>query len=283
MNSSTFPYADVASASEDFFEPVSPSNVNGNRPASQGGHRGERVGEASHPGPSIFDFVSLRSSDQKTVMMTLLYCVTVFSVADGIGCGAMSLQHCRASVDHYYACEIDPIAREICQYANPPTDDFPGVDHSVCEDLMEYNEQMIRDISPIHLLLGGTPCGDVSKLRLLVKKTVSFNSADADPRPGLAGPHGVKLLKFIQILHWATKYNSSVEFLFEHPEFSDMTEDWEIVCRALNLPIVINAMDYSRTKRVRAWFNNFDVPIELPPPGRLDPQECMLSGRVLRT
>lgn len=69
------------------------------------GHRGERIGEASHPGPSPSrHWVSPMFSNTSTgspLVCLLAAMVTVFSVCDGVGCAAMWLQNCNATVNRY--------------------------------------------------------------------------------------------------------------------------------------------------------------------------------------
>ena len=66
------------------------------------------------------------------------------------------------------AVEIDAKSRFIFQRANPATDTFPGVDHSVANDVFELTEQHITDIGPIALCIRASPCGDFCKLRLFL-------------------------------------------------------------------------------------------------------------------
>jgi hypothetical protein len=264
---------------------------------SQGGHRGERVGEASHPGPYGTRHVVLHNGTQvkqeaqcRRIVVVLSYCVaTVFSVCDGMGCGAAALQECEADMSRYVAVELNEEARKIAEFANPKTTSFPGIDHSVCNDMYDITEQTIIDMGPgnIVLFLGGTPCGDFSKLRMLLSTNDPSDSMEwvsKDPRPGLDGPNGKKLRQFIKIWMWVLKHNPNCEFMFENLVFDDMPGNWKEVCQALGEPTIVNSMLYSRTKRVRAFWNNFSIPIVLPKPSEpLDPQDCMLTGRVVHT
>jgi hypothetical protein len=269
------------------------------------GHDGDaHIGEASHPGPkqeSGFSgyvsrlFASTGSkctwrSYSPNLMMAFFLLVTVFSVCDGMGCGATSLQNCGADVTRYVAVEIDLAARTVCQFANPKTDSFPGIDHSVCNDMFDVTETMVRRMGKIGLFIGATPCGDFSKLRLLpprgFKVHIPTNTTRSfDPRPGLDGPNLKKFRQLLLLLSWVLKHNPDCEYFVENLCFDDLPEDWDEVCSVLGLPIMVNSQMYSRTKRVRAYWNNFANKIVLPPPTDppLDPNDCMLPGRTVQT
>ena len=235
------------------------------------GLRGDaHIGEADHPGPISFLprlFPTLGASGG-LILKAFLTMVTVLSICDGMGCAAMALKNNSADIDRYVAVEIDGKARKIAQFANPKTDRFPGLDHSVCNDMYNLTEQDIAEMGDIILFIGATPCGDFSMLRLLPDRKSPLKHLrwrTVDPRPGLDGPNGDKFRQLILILSWVVKHNPSCEFFIENLHFDDLSKDWEEVCRALGQPNRVNAQDYSRTKRNRAYWNNFKNKIRLPP------------------
>ena len=227
---------------------------------SRYGLRGDaHIGEASHPGPGPMPYVSRMYNEWNAgpscILRTLLVMVSVLSICDGMGCAAMALKSCSADVDRYVAIEIDNDAKRIAQFANPREGRFPGIDHSVCSNMYHLTEQQIIDMGRIVLFIGATPCGDFSKLRLLPERgseDTSLTWQVVDPRPGLKGPNGHKFRQLIVIWSWVLKRNPDCEYFIENLYFDDLQEDWTEVCQALGEPIVVNAQDYSRTKRNRA-------------------------------
>jgi hypothetical protein len=127
------------------------------------------------------------------------------------------------------AVEIGAKSRFIFQRANPATDTFPGVDHSVANDVFELTEQHITDIGPIALCIRAPPCGDFCKLRLFLADGTTIDH-HLDPRPGLDGPQGRIFRQYLVVLSWVLNHNPSAEFLVENLVFDDMSEDWTEVC-----------------------------------------------------
>ena len=85
------------------------------------------------------------------------------------------------------------------------------------------------------------------------------------------------------VLSWVLNHNPSAEFLVENLVFDDMSEDWAEVCSVLDVPDIVNSLMISRTKRNRAFWNNFGpivVPYGGPSP---DPNDCMGPGRTVQT
>ena len=110
-------------------------------------HRGDaHIGEASHPGPWPFSGYKQRifpaSETGCSVLLKILLIYTaVFSVCDGIGCAAQALQNAGAvDIDRYVAIEMEQKARQIAQFANPVTKTFPGIDHSVRNNMYDVAE-----------------------------------------------------------------------------------------------------------------------------------------------
>ena len=262
------------------------------RHRSPRGRNGERIGEAKRPGPAPYNGCASRLFPSLTcskLMSLIAMSVAVVSVCDGMGCAALALQNCGAEFDKYVAFEIDVQSREVCQFANPPSRTFPGVNHSVRNNIYEVTEADIAAIGQIVLFIAATPCGDFSKLRLLPPRNFQGTneewSASADPRPGLDGPNGSKFRQMLLIMSWVFKHNTECEYFIENLVFDDLPEDWEEVCSVLGVPLEVNAQDYSRTKRNRAYWHNFRKLVGLPPPTLppLDPNDCMGPGRVIQT
>lgn len=78
--------------------------------------------------------------------------MNVFSCFDGISCGQQALFNCGIKVDKYYASEIDQRAIKVTQNRWPKTIQYGNIKKIKAEHFM----------SPIHLLMGGSPCQDLS-------------------------------------------------------------------------------------------------------------------------
>ena len=243
------------------------------------GRNGERIGEASHPGPMKLIIPSNRSS----ILPILLVSVAcVLSLCDGMGCGMMSLTANNATIDRYLAVEISADARDIAKNANDKANGATVIDHSWHSNILNITEQDIADLGHgnIKMFMAGPPCQDFSRLRLITNK--KHRRCADELRPGLNGPNGRLFREVIQILQWVLKHNPDCEFLIENVDFSDIKDDWEEICNALGQPILIDAQLYSHTRRNRAYWSNFVSGRDLPPPRpKLDPNVCMVGNRTL--
>lgn len=70
---------------------------------------------------------------------------------DGISCGYLALQRAELNIDTYYASEIEPHAEGISKYH------FPDIVR-----LGDVNSYDNWNLPHIHLLIGGSPCQDLS-------------------------------------------------------------------------------------------------------------------------
>ena len=75
------------------------------------------------------------------------------------------------------------------------------------------------------------------------------------------------------------KHHPNVKYFVENVEFSDMPRDWAEVCDALGRPTIINAHDYSYTRRKRAYWTNIAIdPTALQGGEHKDPNSAMDPG-----
>lgn len=79
--------------------------------------------------------------------------MNVLSLFDGISCGQLALQRAEIKVDNYFASEIDKDAIKVTQYNFPLT-----------KQLGDVTKLNIDELSNIDLLIGGSPCQDISNL-----------------------------------------------------------------------------------------------------------------------
>lgn len=77
--------------------------------------------------------------------------MNVLSLFDGISCGQIALNRAGIKYDNYFASEIDKYAIKITQHNYPNTIQLGDVTKLKCSDLPKIN-----------LVIGGTPCQDLS-------------------------------------------------------------------------------------------------------------------------
>lgn len=154
----------------------------------------------------------------------------VLSLFDGISCGLVALKQLGIQVDEYHAFEIDETAIKISNN-----------NHS---EIIRYGDVMNTDFTEfagIDLLLGGSPCQDLS-------------IANAD-REGIKGSKSSLFWKYVEALQNAKpKY-----FLFENVA-SMKEEDKDIITHALGVkPVMINASVFLPQNRERLYWTNIPI------------------------
>jgi hypothetical protein len=227
----------------------------------------------------------------------------VISLCDGMGCAALAMQQADIPISRYCAVELNATARAISSHANPKTDHFPGVDHSLANNINDLTEKDIAAFprGAIKWFVCGPECADFSKLRLLPpseafvqqRKQQARDSGGkyipySYPRKGLEGEKGKTFRTCIKIWGWVKKHHPDCIYLFENVVFDDMEADWREVCEALGEPHILDSHDYSATSRRRAWWHNGAFLRNDPEKGMrgtlpVDPQTCMDPGRKVDT
>ena len=184
------------------------------------------------------------------------------SLCDGMGCAAYIDTLINADITRYIGVEINGVARAVCDNLNPAhQSSFNGVDHSFASDVFKITEEKVKGLGPsaIKQMIIAAPCEDMSLLRTLPRtdgKPIGDN-----PRPGLSGKTGKVFLQCLQVLAWVLKYNPECEVFVEFVVFDDLPEDWATVCKTLGNPVVLDAADFSASRRVRAyWMLNMSLP-----------------------
>ena len=219
------------------------------------------------------------------------------SLCDGMACLYIALRFLDANISSYIGVENSEAAKIVAKNveANLTSllgDDFCSIDHSKWNSVFDITRQDIENLgtNKIKLLAFGAPCEDMSKLRLLPSSRKGWrkwwNKSGEDLRPGLDGPKGKVFRQCLQILSWALEFNPDLEYFIENIEFSDMPRDWYEVCEALGLPYVVNAADFSYTKRNRAYWTNMKIPenyFETHKSPKTDWHNCANPGRTIDT
>jgi len=156
--------------------------------------------------------------------------MNVLSLFDGISCGQIALERAGIKVDKYYASEIDANAIIVANSNYPNTIQIGDV-----------NDLIFSDYSDIDILIGGSPCQDLSKCNL-------------DKR-GLDGERSKLFFKYIEALHAVNpKY-----YVFEN--VGSMTnENMNVISSYFgHKPICINSNLVSPQSRERYYWTNIQV------------------------
>ena len=78
----------------------------------------------------------------------------VLSLFDGMSCGQIALERAGIKVDNYFASEIDKYAIQVTKY------NYPNTKH-----IGDVTQVKGADLTKIDLLIGGSPCQDLSCLK----------------------------------------------------------------------------------------------------------------------
>lgn len=153
--------------------------------------------------------------------------MNVLSLFDGMSCGQIALERAGIKVDTYYASEIDKYAIQITQK------NYPGT-----IQLGDINNINLKQFDNIDLLIGGSPCQDLS----IAKKD----------RQGINGSKSGLFWKYIEAL----KSVKPKYFLFENVA-SMKKIDRDIISKELGVqPISINSSLVSALNRERLYWTN---------------------------
>lgn len=153
--------------------------------------------------------------------------LTVLSLFDGISCGRVALQRANIPVAKYYASEIDKYAIQVTQKNWPDT-----------IQLGDVKNVWARNLPKIDLLIGGSPCQDLSIAKV--------------GRKGLDGERSGLFWHYVRLLRTCKpKY-----FLLEN--VASMSKDNERkITEVLGVePIMINSALVSAQQRKRLYWTN---------------------------
>lgn len=163
--------------------------------------------------------------------------MNVLSLFDGISCGQIALKRAGIKVDKYYASEIKPFAIK-CTQAN-----FPNT-----IQLGDVTKLDLTKLEKIDLLIGGSPCQDLSIANVINKGN----------QEGLNGKKSCLFYEYVRIL----KQIKPKYFLLENVA-NMKNKDKEIITNILGVePIEINSNLVSYQNRNRFYWTNIpDVTI----------------------
>jgi DNA (cytosine-5)-methyltransferase 3A len=158
--------------------------------------------------------------------------MNVLSLFDGMSCGQIALQRAGIKVDSYYSSEIKEYAVRVTQHNFPNTIQLG--------DITNWREWDI-DWSSIDLVIGGSPCQDLS-------------GANKE-RLGLKGLKSKLFYTFVDILNHVQSINIDVYFLLENVKMTKENESVINMLMGMN-PININSSLFSAQLRNRFYWTN---------------------------
>ena len=160
--------------------------------------------------------------------------ITVLSLFDGISCGRIALERAGIKVNKYYASEIDKNAIQISK------NNYKDIIQ--LGDINNIDEDIIKSIGKIDLVLGGSPCQGFSR----AGKGLNFE----DSRSKL-------FFNFVDILNIVKKYNPNVKFLLENVQ---MKKEWiEVINKYMGVEAInINSKLVSAQNRPRLYWTNIN-------------------------
>lgn len=157
----------------------------------------------------------------------------VLSLFDGISCGQVAFERAGIKVDKYYASEIEESAIKVTQFNYPNTIQLG--------DITKITEEQLDAIMPIDVVIGGSPCQDLSNYKY-----------DRGEVTGLNGEKSGLFYEYIRIL----KYVNPRYFLLEN--VASMEDTWrDLISEILGVePIMINSALVSAQERKRYYWTN---------------------------
>lgn len=163
--------------------------------------------------------------------------LTVLSLFDGMSCGQIALERCGIKVNKYYAAEIKPHAIKVTKHNYPDTIHIGDVTKISYKDGVLHTENGDFECGKIDLLIGGSPCQDLS---------LANNN-----RKGLKGKKSSMFFEYDRIL----KQVNPKYFLLENVEMPIV--DMKIITDKLGvIPVCINSSLVSAQNRVRFYWTN---------------------------
>lgn len=162
----------------------------------------------------------------------------ILSLFDGISCARVALERAGIPVEAYYASEIDKYAIQISQKNYPDIIKLPSVTEiETIKEISPYDNPPYKK-AEIDLLIGGSPCQDLS----IAKRN----------RKGLDGERSGLFWEYVRILKEVKPKYFILENVASMPK-----EAKAIITEALGVePIMINAALVSAQNRKRLFWTN---------------------------
>lgn len=167
--------------------------------------------------------------------------INVLSLFDGMSCGRIALERAGIKVDNYFASEVDKHAIKVTQHNYPDTVQLGDVTKISYKDGVLTSENGEWFIGKVNVLLGGSPCQNLSSLSAL---------------HGDSGLAGDKSSLFYHYLRLKRECNPDF-FLLENVVMKDRFKD--AISNLLGVkPILINSATLSAHTRKRLYWSNIE-------------------------
>nr|AYW00064.1 DNA methyltransferase 3 [Mizuhopecten yessoensis] len=133
--------------------------------------------------------------------------IRVLSLFDGIGTAKLILDHLNMDIDKYYSSEIDGDALLVSSVHN-------GSEVIQIGDVTHLNEEKLRSLCPIDLVIGGSPCNDFS-LANPVRKGFEF------------GGTGTLFFHFYRVLKTVQNFNVDRHLFWLYENVASMKNEYK--------------------------------------------------------
>lgn len=185
--------------------------------------------------------------------------MVVLSLFDGMSCGQIALNQLGIKIEKYFAAEIKPHAIKCTQYNFPQTIQIGDVRKVSYKDGILTTANGLFEVGKIDLLIGGSPCQDLS---VLMRN-----------RKGLKGEKSSLFYEWLRIKEETTPRN----FMLENVA-SMRVEEKNTIDELLGVTgIFINSALFSAQFRKRYYWTNLDVDLNIKDKG-IELQSILESG-----
>lgn len=183
--------------------------------------------------------------------------IKVLSLFDGVSCARLALEKVGYKDMTYFASEIDEYATKVTHYNRPDTIHLGSVT-DVCLGIQGHNGDGVpKRVSDIYLMIGGSPCQDLS----VAKRD----------RKGLEGDKSSLFYEYVRILNEV----KPKWFVLENVATMDQTSK-DIITKLLGVePILLDAGLFSAQDRRRLFWTNIPVTIGSFPNSKLVLKDIM--------
>jgi DNA (cytosine-5)-methyltransferase 3A len=173
--------------------------------------------------------------------------LNVLSLFDGMSCGRIALDELGIEVNSYFASEVNKYAIKIAKKNYPNTIQLG--------DINNLDENTLKQLPKINLLIGGSPCQNLS---ISTVDRIKHNQ-------GLEGQKSKLFYEYVRVLEWVKQNNNpNVKFLLENVG-SMRDEDKEIITKAMEVePIHLDSANFSAQNRERYYWTNLEVSEDVP-------------------
>lgn len=166
--------------------------------------------------------------------------LNVLSLFDGVSCGRIALDQLGIKVNKYFASEIDVNAIKCAMRNYPDT-----------IQLGDVNDVKVSDLPRIDLIIGGSPCTNLSKA---VINNMNHNQ-------GLEGVHSKLFYQYLRLLK---ECKPKYFFLENVAGMKDADRDIISECMGVE-PIRINSNEFSAQDRDRLYWTNIPFDTDYTP------------------